>query len=698
MGTRGITDTIWHFMGYLHLSETIARSETLFEGRFRKPGEEDLAAQRAGQPARIEELDDLPRQAVPFHDALDQGELGAARSAATQVFMGGGLGARITAAVAPPFRQQETAETSFGGIRQTISVSYEQGGTAGNVLVGQHNAMQDVDLLTTDMLTNADGSTYIPAELNLMALQERMILQAHSAVPEQMRMGSAETTESVSAAVMARDAEWIRTGTPNWLTGQDGGQITPVQNGRYVDGVLSTSDVPTIDVLQVTPWRAEQATGDETTPATSAPNVPAVSSDQGTIIQTSADASISNAPADIEAYQTSTITGPSEPETVITEAGQNTQSNLAIIRDMNDMGRSMIVGEDYVFSKGIVQVNILTDSDHVDIATSGIGMPTVFGGGNEVHNIAEFRHESFNSSPNGAAATANWQVDVYRGSFYDVKSLYQFNNMIDGDTVTQATSGIYASFQTGQNGQTNFAQVSGLDSYDLIIITGSYHRADWIYQYNIVLDVDVVTMLAAGNADGSAQVTTGFNGLTNNAIIATYDSDAFKPMNGAHTQLMDALANGDTILAPNPEWQLAGSATGTLRVLYVQGDYYDVNVITQVNLLYDVDQVVQASNSAEAAQAIATGGNIALNEARIVDPGILSGSKYLGGDAYEASVLIQTNIVTDSDTVQIHDTQTLIPEFVAFAQTAEAEDTAGEVAHPHLDSAGQQDNFGNILC
>jgi hypothetical protein len=361
------------------------------------------------------------------------------------------------------------------------------------------------------------------------------------------------------------------------------------------------------------------------------------------------------------------------------------------------MGRSMIVGGDYVFSQGIVQVNVLTDSDHIDIATSAAGMPNVFGSGNEVHNIAEFRHESFNTVFGGAAATGKWQVDVFKADFYDVKAVYQFNNMIDGDTVTQATSGIYSSFQTGQNEQTNLVQMTGLDSYDLIIITGSYHRADWIYQYNIVLDVDFVNMLSADEDGRSATVTTGFNGLTNDALIATYDSDAFRPMNGAHTQLMEALANGDTILAPNPDWHLAGSATGTLRVLYVDGDYYDVNVITQVNLLYDVDQITQASNSAEASQGVATGGNMALNEARIIDPGILSGSKYLGGHAYEDSVLIQTNIVTDSDTVVIHDTQTLIPEFVAFAHDDTAQTDCEQIPRPYADPALQHDNFGNIM-
>jgi hypothetical protein len=694
MGTRGITDTILHFMGYLHLSQTIARSEVLFEGRFHTNTDDDTAGHRQAQPLRLAELEELAGHAVPIdaqlYDILNQDGIALAKTAATQMFPSVGIGARSAAAVAAPLHLPQAVNEAAGSFTRVISVNYDIGGTAGNVLIDQYNAMRDIDLITTDMLVSADGSNYAPQAPDLMHMQAEMILQAQEAVPAELRLGSAQTTENVLSAVMLRDADWIETGAASWQKTEAAGQITPLQNGRYVDGALSSDDVAKIEALQVTPWRTA-----ETDSTLSAPNVPVLSSAQSTVTQTSAEASAPD--GGIMSYQTSTITGPSEPETVIIEAGQNIQTNAAIIRDMNDMGRSMIVGGDYVFSQGIVQVNILTDSDHVNIATSGMGMPAVFSSGNEVHNIAEFRHVSFNTVGNGAAVTANWQVDIFKADFYDVKAIYQFNNMIDGDTVTQATSGIFSSFQTGQNEQANLVQLSGLDSYDLIIITGSYHRANWICQYNIVLDVDVVNMLSANEEGGSATVTTGFNGLTNDALIVTYDSDAFRPMNGAHTKLMEALANGDTILAPNPDWQLAGNASGTLRVLYIDGDYYDVNVITQVNLLYDVDQIAQASNSAGAAQGVASGGNIALNEARIVDPGILSASKYLGGDAYEASVLIQTNIVTDSDMVVIHDTQTLIPEFVAFAQEDLTQPDCEIVPRPYADPALQHDNFGNVL-
>ena len=77
-------------------------------------------------------------------------------------------------------------------------------------------------------------------------------------------------------------------------------------------------------------------------------------------------------------------------------------------------------------------------------------------------------------------------------------------------------------------------------------------------------------------------------------------------------------------------------------------------------------------------------------------PGVLSTSKYLGGDAYEESVLIQVNIVTDSDTVVIHDTQALAPELVAF--TEETEQPTPECPAPVVCDPAQNDNLmGNIM-
>ncbi|MGO4781786.1 hypothetical protein AB4084_40500, partial [Lysobacter sp. 2RAB21] len=79
-------------------------------------------------------------------------------------------------------------------------------------------------------------------------------------------------------------------------------------------------------------------------------------------------------------------------------------------------------------------------------------------------------------APNGAAATPFWSVDVMPGSFYDVKSVIQFNGLNDSDRIVQAENGTYFDVKSGENAQLNLAQITGLDSYDIIIIGGNYHR------------------------------------------------------------------------------------------------------------------------------------------------------------------------------------------------------------------------------
>ena len=114
-----------------------------------------------------------------------------------------------------------------------------------------------------------------------------------------------------------------------------------------------------------------------------------------------------------------------------------------------------------------------------------------------------------------------------------------------------------------------------------------------------------------------------------------------------------------------------------------------------MNFLIDGDQSIQASASEGTEQGVAAGGNSALNEAIIVDPGLLSTSNYLGGEAYEEAVLIQVDIVTDSDTVTIHDTTTLVPELVAFAEHA-AQEPEPDCPHTHTVDP-QQDHLTSSI-
>jgi hypothetical protein len=118
-----------------------------------------------------------------------------------------------------------------------------------------------------------------------------------------------------------------------------------------------------------------------------------------------------------------------------------------------------------------------------------------------------------------------------------------------------------------------------------------------------------------------------------------------------------------------------------MTVLFVTGDYYDLNVISQINIIADVDTAIQflggtPSGDGGFEQFASAGGNTLTNTASIVDVGPLA-EQFLGGDYYEDIILIQANIVTDdSDDVTYGEVETLVGEVIAFIGAPEGSEAA----------------------
>jgi len=663
MQAGGFTETIWQFIGYLRISDSVARTSVVLDGEPPPPL----------QPMVDDPLRD-PRHGVDFDELVSvpttirETPASTSHTSSAPVSMPDphGLPNKALPELRPPLKPLPSEvydmTMTYHPVPREIAVEYH--GQSGEVLlqIKQFNVASDRDLLTSDKITDADGKPIIPAELHLEGQFAALVHQADAVVPDgipNMSTALHNGTSEVIAMIATRDVLWAQTGSPY----PEGTVVPTAPEGRVVDGVVGAPEPHVPTVLDSAPWRPDAAP-----------------------VQTVTDTEVKL-----------DVAHPTGGVATLAETGLNTQTNAALIVDTNEAVGSMIVGGDYFFTRGIVQTNILVDNDHVDVAVSGALSPVVETHGNEVHNIAEFVTHQSTIEVKGAAATPLWRVDVLHGDFYDIKSIVQFNGLDDNDRVVQAEGGTYFDVRTGANDQGNLAKVYGLADYDVIIIGGNYHRADWIYQYNIVLDPDYAKLYSTGSAEDDATVTTGFNSLTNKATIETYDADAFKPMLDAHHQLVDQLGSGVTALTPDSDWHLYGNASGPLKILYVSGDYYDANVITQVNFMVDGDQTIQASAKAGTEQGVAAGGNMALNEAYIVDPGLMSTSNYLHGDAYEESVLIQVNLVTDNDTVKIHDTSTLVPELVAFAQHAAQEQEPECRSAPVPDPAQHDHLTSNIM-
>ncbi len=213
-----------------------------------------------------------------------------------------------------------------------------------------------------------------------------------------------------------------------------------------------------------------------------------------------------------------------------------------------------------------------------------------------------------------------------------------------------------------------------------------------------MIDDDHITSRLDGESGGQQIAFAGGNSLVNEARITTYGASEYKDMNDAQHALVQSLQAGQTILTPNGDWMLAGSATGTLKVLFINGDCYDLNLISQTNILSDQDQVAQWTGSGGGAvQGAVTGANSVYNTAHIIDVGTLTGSAYIGGDVYEDSILIQANLVIEDDQVAIH-TEAYVPEVIAFTGDIQTAPDDCAVSQPtKVCDPAHYDNLGNVL-
>ena len=170
--------------------------------------------------------------------------------------------------------------------------------------------------------------------------------------------------------------------------------------------------------------------------------------------------------------------------------------------------------------------------------------------------------------------------------------------------------------------------VDGDIQYDLIVIHGAYHGMNVIFQNNILLNNDNIVMSADGS-DPSQSVNSGHNSSSNEGAIENYGGNNFRDLDPGMKAIDDLLGAGATSIDPELGSVIAGHG-GPLRVLYVTGDYYDINAVWQTNITCDVNVMYQLQNEPSAdllalhpdedvTQSVDTGNNQLTNDAAIVD-------------------------------------------------------------------------------
>jgi hypothetical protein len=360
----------------------------------------------------------------------------------------------------------------------------------------------------------------------------------------------------------------------------------------------------------------------------------------------------------------------------VTTTGGNFAGNFGgLANEHGVIGTLVVLGDSYK-SDAIVQTNVLVDHSMIEGASPSATIQT---GGSAANNVAEFVHTlDENPYTMGLFGGLRWHVDTIEGNYYNISLAVQYNSLSDRDQVSQTATDHYKFIETGNNAQGNELIEYNLDTthYDLVIVTGNYYAANWIFQTNVLLNSDYVSLHAGPGGAGQETVSTGANWLSNSATLTDY-TGASHAMTPEMMAVASALQSGQQTLDPSMGLTVPGNGSEDLSVLFINGDYYDLNVLKQTNVVNDSDTVVQSLANGESG-FVQTGANQLTNEAVLINVGP-TGGQYVAGTQYSEAVLVQTNIIvqqadgqSQQGAVVVNDPGQLAPEAAAIIQHAAA--------------------------
>jgi hypothetical protein len=361
-------------------------------------------------------------------------------------------------------------------------------------------------------------------------------------------------------------------------------------------------------------------------------------------------------------------TGDGATESVHTvSVGSNILANVAVLANLDGLSASMVIGGDFYQTSAIIQTNVFNEQDHINVGSVGGSGTSISIGSNTIQNIADFEKDppTLTSATGTTPSGLDWSVDVLHGSLLDVHSLVQTNYLSNNDVVYQTTSTGISEVITGGNDLLNSSLQTFLSKYDLIIVEGNYHQDDLIYQTNVVLNSNFITF--DGGA-GTHTVSGGQNTVVNDASITDIGAKDFQPMTQWSQGMVQELENNQSSVEASLIAGVFPGLSGTARVLIVTGDYYDINYISQTNVLSDANVVKLAGGGT---QIVVSGHDQVVNAASIID-GISLNTPYLHGTPYNDMILIQTNIISDGEKITGNNPNQLAPELVAFTQPTDA--------------------------
>ena len=644
MASASFVEIISHFAGYLQIFHDVARDRLHYDESLAPRPSDDYTTLRPNYDYRVVS-DDMETVGGPGPAPIPDDLEHFARTRPLKLLRSQDDDSDFSPrSPAPnvPLPKPPVGGGGGGGADHHVRVKYEDGGAETQLTVHQYNFMHDDDAnLSADALTAVQP---LLTQLNsdVLATVEQLAADAGAEIPVNWQM-TTYTDGAVTDFVKAHDAAWAESGgTP------DAHSVTP---GYYVNGEL-------------------QERPSESSPPAQAPELPDTGHGIG---------------------QWATL-------------GSNFSINATLIVDIGEGVRTMVVMGDYFKTDAIFQTNTTADHDHVRIS-GGDRAPSPASDEDVATNIADFaKNPSIYTGFAAHAAGPNWIVNVVDGDYYSVHAVAQVNLLSDNDVATQVSSSSHYNLVGGGNEQGNLALIFDGDiQYDLIIIKGSYHGLNVIFQNNILLNDDNIVMSADG-ADPSRSAGSGDNSLLNEAAIANYGGQTFDGLPGNLDLIESLLAAGITSLDPELAGALIGHG-GPLKVLYITGDYYDINAVWQTNITSDVNVMYQLQNQPLAdlmaldpdgtvTQSVTTGGNELANDAAIID--VNPDVTYVKGQIYTDSILVQANLMpTASDGAVNADANALVTELIAFVDD-HPQDAAGPPPAAIVNSV-QSDPMASVL-
>lgn len=368
-----------------------------------------------------------------------------------------------------------------------------------------------------------------------------------------------------------------------------------------------------------------------------------------------------------------TINGEDAPDSITLHAGGNLMVNEAAFFNGGLGGSIFAVAGDLHQLDAIIQSNAYYDHDTVHGAFPGAGGNAP--GTTTTYNAATFIQEVRDATGDAAEAKpgvmpSNWQVSVVSGDLVFIEWLTQFSFMSDQDMSVLSSTGTSTLVTSGENIGLNGVSFINIGLYfDLILIGGNLYDANIIVQTNVLYDNDTIELLADGSV-GQGSLSTSGNLLWNQASIHNIGPTQLEnELPNSFGDAMHGIANGDLSMPAG----LANDGTfegyATLKVLYIEGNLYDLRYVEQTNIMGDADYV--AAQQAMLLDAhpqteweVTTGANALVNIATIKDHDGQGDTAYVGGEIYTDAILIQADIIAaESDDGS---NQELVTEVIAF--------------------------------